>query len=106
MALIEVTEGGLYCAQGRFYIDPWRGVERAVVTHAHSDHARRGSASYLAPPDGVGLLRLRLGEDVNVHPLPYGEALDVNGVQVSLHPAGHVLGSCMVRVEYRGEIWV
>ncbi len=106
MALIEVTEGGLCCPAGGFYIDPWRGVDRAIVTHAHSDHARRGSGAYLAPPDGVDLLKLRLGEDIRVQTLAYGEPLDINGVTVSLHPAGHVLGSCMVRVEHRGEVWV
>lgn len=106
MALIEQTDRGLYCAAGDFYIDPWRGVPRAVVTHAHSDHARRGSDSYLAPIDGVGVLKHRLGSDINVTGLQYGEALDINGVKVSLHPAGHILGACMVRVEHRGEVWL
>lgn len=106
MALIEQTDRGLYCEAGDFYIDPWRGVSRAVVTHAHSDHARRGSDSYLVPTDGVGVLRHRLGGDINVTGLQYGEAIDINGVKVSLHPAGHILGSCMVRVEHRGEVWL
>jgi putative mRNA 3-end processing factor len=106
MALIDVTECGLFCGKGGFYIDPWRGVERAIITHAHGDHARFGSADYLVPEDGAGILKVRLGSGVPVQTLPYGETLDVNGVAVSLHPAGHVLGSCMVRVEYRGEVWV
>lgn len=106
MALIEQTDRGLYCAAGDFYIDPWRGVPRAIVTHAHSDHARRGSDSYLAPTDGVGVLRHRLGSDIKVTGLQYGDAIDINGVRVSLHPAGHILGACMVRVEHRGEVWL
>lgn len=106
MALIEATPSGLYCEVGGFFIDPSRKVDKAIVTHAHSDHARRGSSSYLVPPDGLGLLRARLGDDISAQTLPYGESLIINGVKVSLHPAGHILGSCMVRVEYQGEVWV
>ncbi|HMP15549.1 MAG TPA: ligase-associated DNA damage response exonuclease [Gemmatales bacterium] len=104
--LIRLTDSGLYCEAGDFYIDPWRNVSRAIVTHAHSDHARRGSDHYLVPSDGVGVLRHRLGRDISVTALPYGESLEINGVKVSLHPAGHILGSCMVRVEHRGEVWL
>lgn len=106
MPLIEPTERGLYCSVGDFYIDPWRGVDRAVVTHAHSDHARRGSNQYLVPYDGVGVLQHRLGSDINVTGLQYGEAVNMHGVRISLHPAGHILGSCMVRVEYQGHVWL
>lgn len=106
MALIEQTDRGLYCAAGDFYIDPWRGVSRAVVTHAHSDHARRGSDAYLVPVDGVSVLKHRLGSEINVTGLQYGEPVEINGVKVSLHPAGHILGACMVRVEHRGEVWL
>lgn len=106
MQLIEMTERGLYCSIGDFYIDPWRPVDRAIVTHAHSDHARRGAASYLVPHDGVGLIKHRLGQDIQVYGLQYGEAINLHGVKVSLHPAGHILGSCMVRVEYQGIVWV
>ena len=103
--LIELTEDGLFCRAGRFHIDPWRPVDRAVVTHAHSDHARWGSRSYLVAAPGERLFRTRLG-DVNLNTLPYGEAVEHNGVRVSFHPAGHVLGSAQVRVEHRGEVWV
>ncbi len=106
MPLIEHTENGLYCQAGDFYIDPWRSVDRAIVTHAHSDHARRGAHSYLVPIDGVGLLKHRLGDDIKVTGIPYRTGIEINGVKVSLHPAGHVLGSCMVRVEHRDEVWV
>lgn len=104
--LLTVTDRGLYCAAGDFYIDPWRGVERAVVTHAHSDHARAGSGAYLCSVGTLGLLKQRLGGGIAVEGLGYGEGRVVNGVRVSLHPAGHVLGSAQVRVEYRGEVWV
>ena len=102
--VIERPEG-LYCPAGDFHIDPWRPVPRAVITHAHADHARRGHGAYLAQADCVGVLRARLG-DITVQPLAYGEAVDVGGVRVSLHPAGHVLGSAQVRLEYRGQVWV
>jgi putative mRNA 3-end processing factor len=104
-ALIELTDDGLYCRAGGFHIDPWRPVDRAVVTHAHSDHARWGSKSYLVAAPGERLFRTRLG-DVALDTLPYGEAVERHGVRVSFHPAGHVLGSAQVRVEQRGEVWV
>lgn len=104
--LIEVSPAGLFCPVGGFYIDPWAPVDRAVVTHAHSDHARPGSRAYLAAAPGQALLRARLGPGVQLRPLAYGEALEHNGVRVSLHPAGHVLGAAQVRLEHRGEIVV
>jgi putative mRNA 3-end processing factor len=103
--LIVQRREGLYCPQGDFYIDPWRPVERAVITHAHADHARRGHARYLAAAPAEGVLRARLGE-VDLQTLPYGEAIDHHGVRVSFHPAGHVLGSAQVRLECAGRVWV
>lgn len=105
MDLIVATREGLYCPPGGFHIDPWRPVERAVITHAHSDHARVGHGAYLAARAGEAVLRARLG-DVSLQTLGYGEPVTVNGVRISLHPAGHVLGSAQVRVEHRGEVWV
>ncbi len=96
---------GLYCAPGGFWIDPWRPVERAVITHAHGDHARPGSASYLAAAAGLGILIHRLPK-ARIEGLPYGETRRIGEVDVSFHPAGHVLGSAQVRVEHRGEVWV
>ena len=96
---------GLYCPPGGFYIDPWRPVDQAVITHAHADHARRGHAHYLAAAAGEGVLRSRLG-DIDLQTLAYGEAIDHFGVRVSLHPAGHVLGSAQVRLEHKGQVWV
>ena len=103
--LIELTDSGLYCRAGDFHIDPWRPVDRAVTTHAHSDHARSGSKKYLAADSGRRLLEARVGP-ADIDTLPYGEAVELGDVRVSFHPAGHVLGSAQVRVEYRGEIWV
>lgn len=103
--LIQSTPSGLYCPPGGFHIDPWRPVERAVLTHAHADHARPGHAHYLAARDGASLLRARLG-GVALETVAYGEPVLINGVRVSLHPAGHVLGSAQVRIEHRGEVWV
>jgi putative mRNA 3-end processing factor len=104
--LIEPTESGLYCAEGRFHIDPWQPVERAVITHAHGDHLRPGSAAYLCSESSHALLLSRLGVAAPVSTIRHGETLDINGVRVSLHPAGHILGSTQVRVEHRGEVWV
>jgi putative mRNA 3-end processing factor len=103
--MVIVRREGLYCVPGQFYIDPWRPVERAVITHAHGDHARGGHQHYLAAAAGVNVLRSRLGA-VNITGLAYGETVVHNGVTVSLHPAGHVLGSAQVRMAYRGEVWV
>lgn len=104
--LITLTERGLYSPYGDFYIDPWLPVPRAVITHAHSDHARPGSQAYLTAAPGVDVLRTRLGDGAVIEGLPYGQPLDLGGVRVSLHPAGHVLGSSQVRIERAGEIWV
>jgi putative mRNA 3-end processing factor len=104
--LIVLRPEGLYCSAGDFYIDPWRPVARAVLTHAHADHARTGHTSYLATAVSEGVLRTRLGQGIALRGLEYGEAVHVNGVRVSLHPAGHVLGSAQVRVEHRGQVWV
>lgn len=104
--LIACNDQGLYCAAGDFYIDPWRGVDRAVITHAHSDHARMGSRQYLAARAGEGVLRLRLGADISLRAVDYGEVVEINGVRVSLHPAGHLLGSAQVRLEHRGQVAV
>ncbi len=106
MALLEIDASGLYCAAGDFYVDPWRGVERAVITHGHSDHARWGSGRYLTSAAGVEVVRARVGEEAPITGVPWGNSVTLNGVQVSFHPAGHILGSAQVRVEYRGEIWV
>ena len=104
--LLESTEAGLYCREGDFFIDPWRPVDRAVVTHAHADHACRGCGHYLTSRDGANVLRVRMGPDAVIAAAGYGETVTINGVSVSLHPAGHILGSSQVRVEQGGYVWV
>jgi putative mRNA 3-end processing factor len=104
--LLRLDDCGLYCQAGGFHVDPWRRVDRAVITHAHSDHARWGSRHYLASDQSRRLLQLRLGSDIGIDTLPYGESIIINGVKLSFHPAGHILGSAQVRLEYRGEVWV
>lgn len=103
--LVVQRPEGLYCPPGDFYIDPWRPVPRAVITHAHADHARVGHGHYLAAHSAEGVLRARLGE-IDLMTLPYGERIVHHGVTVSLHPAGHVLGSAQVRLEHGGQVWV
>ena len=103
--LVVQRPEGLYCPAGDFYIDPWRPVDRAVITHAHADHARPGHGHYLAAAAGEGVLRARLGE-IRLQALAYGERITHHGVTVSLHPAGHVLGSAQVRLEHEGRVWV
>ncbi len=105
MPLIEFTDKGLYCRSGNFYIDPWKPVDNAVITHAHSDHARTGSKNYLCHKLCKSLLQMRLGEN-NYQTADWEEKIFINGVQLSLHPAGHMIGSSQVRVEYKGEVWV
>lgn len=101
-----MTEQGLACEAGRFHIDPRGPVERAVVTHAHADHTARGCGEYLASRQGAHVLRTRLGNDVRIRFVEYGESLVLDGVRLSLHPAGHILGSSQVRVEHRGHVTV
>jgi putative mRNA 3-end processing factor len=103
--LIVQRPEGLYCPPGDFYIDPWRPVHRAVITHAHADHARVGHGHYLAARPSEGVLRSRLGA-MNLEVLNYGERITHHGVTLSLHPAGHVLGSAQVRLAHGGQVWV
>lgn len=104
--LIRLTDKGLYCERGDFYIDPWKPVKKAVLTHAHADHTYRGNQKYLVPEEGYRLSRIRLGDEASIATQKYGATTEINGVKVSFHPAGHVLGSAQARVEYKGEIWV
>jgi putative mRNA 3-end processing factor len=104
--MLRVTERGVYCEAGDFYVDPWLPVDRAVITHAHGDHARWGSRAYLGSAEGERVLRTRLGAGARIETLGWGQPRQVGGVRVSLHPAGHILGSAQVRMEHRGEVWV
>lgn len=103
--IVQLRPEGLYCAAGGFYIDPWRPVDVAVLTHGHGDHARAGMGRYHTSVEGLPILRWRLGDqDYRVH--AYGEPFTLGRARVSLHPAGHVLGSAQVRVEVDGQVWV
>jgi putative mRNA 3-end processing factor len=109
MPLLRVEAEGLWCEAGGFYIDPWQPVSKALITHAHSDHARPGSVVYLCAEPSKPILTARLGPEVaeaQIQTLPYGQSLGIGSVTVSFHPAGHILGSAQIRVECRGEVWV
>ncbi len=103
--LVE-SASGLYCPAGDFHIDPWQSVPRAIITHAHADHARPGSAAYLCAEPCEPLLRRRFGVGVSIETWPYGTARTLGDRRVSFHPAGHVLGSAQVRVEGPEGVWV
>lgn len=104
--MITLDEKGIYCPPADLYIDPWKPVAKAIITHAHADHARWGMKHYLAHEQSKEILKYRLGKQINLDTLPYEKGITVNGVKVSLHPAGHIPGSAQVRLEYKGEITV
>jgi putative mRNA 3-end processing factor len=112
--LLTFTDRGIYCEAGDFFIDPWRPVDRALITHGHADHARPGMGRYLATDTAAPVIRLRLGPGITLETVPYGAPLNIGAVRVSFHPAGHVPGSAQIRVEAlgkargaaRGEVWV
>lgn len=105
-SLLTFSSKGIYCEQADVYIDPWKAVDKAIITHAHSDHARWGMKHYLAHTLSEPIMRLRLGKDISLQTMDYGESVHINGVEFSLHPAGHIIGSSQVRVTYQGEVWV
>ena len=96
----------MYCPLGDFYIDPWQPVERAVITHGHGDHARRGMKHYLCHTFTRPVLQSRIDPGISVETLGYGEKKNINGVQLSLHPAGHIIGSSQIRIEHNGFVSV
>lgn len=104
--LLEFTSKGICCPRAGVYIDPWQPVDRALITHVHSDHAHAGCRHYLLHRDSVPVLKLRLGKDVSFQPVEYGKHVSINGVDFSFHPAGHIIGSSQIRVESDGHVWV
>src|SRR3954464_3231490 len=106
VAFLSESASGLFCGRGGFHIDPWQPVARALITHAHGDHARPGSAAYLCAAPSHPLLRRRFGADAAIESMPYGEVRTLGGVRVSLHPAGHVLGSAQIRIDSAEGVWV
>lgn len=106
MQLLRLTKKGLFCQQGNFYLDPWSKVDYAIISHGHADHARWGMKQYLCHTDSKNILKQRLGKDIKVETLPYAKPININGVKVSFHPAGHVIGSAQIRLEYQGRVEV
>lgn len=103
--LLKFTDRGIYCRQANIYIDPWKPVDYALITHGHADHARWGSKKYLCHTLTKKIIEFRLG-NINCQTIKYYEVVRINGVMFSFHPAGHVIGSAQIRVEYKGEVWV
>jgi putative mRNA 3-end processing factor len=106
MPLLEVRSQGIYCPPADVFLDPHRAVSKAIISHAHSDHARWGMQHYIAPTPSVNLIKARIGKNISIAGFNYGEEFTINGVKFSFHPAGHIPGSAQIRVEYHGEIWV
>ena len=105
-SFVRLTDRGIYCVPGRFYVDPWKAVDLAVISHGHGDHAKWGMGKYLCHAFTKPILKLRIGEGIEVQTVEYGEEIDINGVKVSLHPAGHIVGSAQIRMEYKGYVIV
>jgi len=103
--LLTFTDRGIYCEKAKLYIDPWKPVNRALITHGHSDHSRYGHSHYLCTDSARPVIKYRLG-NINIESVPYGQTLWINGVKFSFHPAGHIVGSAQIKVEYKGQIWV
>ncbi|WP_422858563.1 ligase-associated DNA damage response exonuclease [Flagellimonas sp. S174] len=103
--LLQFTEKGIYCEAAKVYLDPWKSVDNAIISHGHADHSRWGHKQYITHHRNVPIVKHRLG-DVPVSGKEWGETFTINGVKFSLHPAGHIIGSSQIRVEHKGEIWV
>lgn len=103
--LLEFTGKGIYCSAAKVYIDPWKPVDKAIITHGHADHSRWGHQQYITHCRNVPIISHRLG-DINVTGKDWGETFSINNVKFSLHPAGHIVGSSQIRVEHKGEVWV
>lgn len=106
MKLIRFTKKGLYCIPGKFYLDPWHPVDYAIISHGHADHARWGMKRYLCHHHSKPILQHRINAEINIESLGYNEPITINGVKVSFHPAGHIIGSAQIRLEYKGFVLV
>lgn len=106
MKLIKFTKKGIYCIPGKFYLDPWFPVDYAIISHGHADHSRLGNKHYLCHNDSKAIIKHRLGQDIFIESLGYNQPKNINGVQVSFFPAGHVIGSAQIRLEYKGYVIV
>jgi len=105
-SFIKFTKKGIYCDPGGFYLDPWGKVDYAIISHGHSDHARWGMKHYLCHDYTKPIIQHRLGQNISVESLAYFESKTINGVKVSFYPAGHLIGSAQIRLEYKGEVIV
>jgi putative mRNA 3-end processing factor len=103
--LLAFNQNGIYCAVADVYLDPWRKVDKAIISHGHADHSRRGNKKYITHHRNIPIMKHRLGE-IDVEGKAYGELFIINNVKFSFHPAGHVIGSSQIRVEHKGEVWV
>ena len=103
--LLAFNQNGIHCAKADVYLDPWRKVDKAIISHGHADHSRWGNKKYITHHDNIPIMKHRLGE-IDVMGKAYGESFTINNVKFSLHPAGHVIGSSQIRVEHQGEVWV
>lgn len=104
--LLKVTSKGIYCPQADVYIDPWKPVKKALITHGHSDHARYGSKSYLCHQHSINILKSRLGNQINVQGVAYGQKTRINTVDFTFYPAGHIIGSAQILADNGKERWV
>ncbi|WP_295177810.1 ligase-associated DNA damage response exonuclease [uncultured Christiangramia sp.] len=103
--LLAFNDKGIYCAAADVYLDPWKPVDKAIISHGHADHSRYGHKKYITHHSNVPIISHRLGE-ISVTGKKWNESFTINGVKFSLHPAGHIIGSSQIRVEYKGEVWV
>lgn len=106
MKFIKFTKKGIYCVPGKFYLDPWYPVDYAVISHGHADHSRWGNKHYLCHQDSKNILLHRLGKDISIETLNFNQIKTINGVKVSFFPAGHIIGSVQIKLEYKGKIVV
>ncbi|MDX1314000.1 MAG: ligase-associated DNA damage response exonuclease [Eudoraea sp.] len=103
--LLQFTDRGIYCEIADVYLDPWKPVNKAIISHGHADHSRWGHKKYITHNSNIPIIRHRLG-DISISGKNWGDTFEVNGVKFSLHPAGHIIGSSQIRVEHKGEVWV
>lgn len=103
--LLAFNQNGIYCAAANVYLDPWKPVENAIISHGHADHSRWGHKNYITHHSNVPIIKHRLG-DISVTGKEWNETFTINNVKFSLHPAGHIIGSSQIRVEHKGEVWV
>lgn len=106
MKFIKFTKKGIYCIPGKFYLDPWYPVDYAIISHGHADHSRWGNKHYLCHQDSKNILLHRLGKDISIETLNFNQTKTINGVKVSFFPAGHIIGSVQIKLEYKGKIVV